>query len=464
MFLTLMNSYKNWGFGMNLRPIWFSKFLGLFLLLVLALPFTNKEAYAMKIEQVVSSKGIKAWLVQEKNVPLIAMRFAFNGGAAQDVPGKEGATYLLSGMLDEGAGDLTSTQFQEKIEEIALRLGFEASRDNFSGSLQTLSERKEEAFDLLKLAITQPRFDQDALDRVRLQILSSLKFEQNNPNNVATRAWFKSSFGEHPYARPTKGTEDSLKTLTQEDLRATHKKIFSRENLNIAVVGDVSPAELSLLLDKVFGDLPEKSGVTTVPEAETVLGPVTDNIEMNIPQSVVQFGHQGLKRDDKDFIPAYILNYIMGGGGFSSRLMEEVREKRGLAYSVYSYLYPLKHSALVLGGVATKNSSVPEAIELIKKEFNRMADDGPTEEELKNAKNYLTGSYALRFDTSSKIASQLLWIQVEGLGMEYIEKRNEMIKAVTISQIRDVAKRLFQGEKLRFTVVGKPVQEVPASQ
>lgn len=464
MFLTLVNSYQNWGFGMLLRPIWFTKFLGLLLLLVLALPFTNNEAHAMKIEQVVSPKGIKAWLVQEKNVPLIAMRFAFNGGAAQDVPGKEGTAYLLSGMLDEGAGDLTSTQFQEKIEEIAVRIGFDASRDNFSGSFQTLSERKEEAFDLLKLAITQPRFDQDALDRVRLQILSSLKFEQNNPNNVATRAWFKSSFGEHPYARPTKGTEDSLKTLTQDDLKEVHKKIFSRENLKIAVVGDVSVEELGLLLDKVFGDLPEKSGVTTVPEAETVLGPVTDNIEMNIPQSVVQFGHQGLKRDDKDFIPAYILNYIMGGGGFASRLMEEVREKRGLAYSVYSYLYPLKHSALVLGGVATKNSSVPEAIELIKKEFNRMADEGPTEEELKNAQNYLTGSYALRFDTSSKIASQLLWIQVEGLGMEYIEKRNDMIKAVTISQIRDVAKRLFQGEKLRFTVVGKPVQEVPASQ
>ena len=418
----------------------------------------------MKIEQVVSPKGIKAWLVQEKNVPLIAMRFAFAGGATQDEPGKEGTAYLLSGMLDEGAGDLTSTQFQEKIEEIAVRMGFDASRDNFSGSFQTLSERKEEAFDLLKLALTQPRFDQDAVDRVRLQILSSLKFEANNPNNVATRAWFKSSYEGHPYARPTKGTEESLKTLTQDDLRKTHKKIFSRENLHIAVVGDVSPTELGQLLDKVFGDLPQTSGVVAVPDAEAVLGPVTDTVEMNIPQSVVQFGHQGFKRDDKDFIPAYILNYIMGGGGFASRLMEEVREKRGLAYSVYSYLYPLKHSALVLGGVATKNSSVPEAIDIIKKEFTRMADEGPTEEESENAKNYLTGSYALRFDTSSKIASQLLWIQVEGLGMEYIEKRNEMIKTVTISQIRDVAKRLFQGDKLRFTVVGTPVQEVPKTQ
>lgn len=464
LLMTYNNSLKNRGVGMVLRPFQFTKPVVLFLLTVLALPFLNNEAFAMKVERVVSPLGIEAWLVQEKNVPLIAMQFAFNGGAAQDEVGKEGTAYLLSGMLDEGAGDLTSTQFQEKIEEIAIRLGFEASRDNFSGKFQTLSERKDEAFDLLKLAITQPRFDQDAIDRVRLQIISGLKFEENNPNNVATRTWFKNSFGEHPYARPTKGTETSLKALSQDDLKAVHKKIFSRENLKISVVGDISPEELGVLIDKVFGDLPLKSGVTDVAEAEPVFGPKIDNVIMGIPQSVVQFGHQGLKRDDKDFIPAYILNYIMGGGGFASRLMEEVREKRGLAYSVYSYLYPLKHSALVLGGVATKNSSVPEAMDLIKKEFSRMANDGPSEEELKNAKNYLTGSYALRFDTSSKIASQLLWIQVEGLGMDYIDKRNEMINAVSMSQIRDVAKRLFQGDKLRFVVVGQPIPEAPETQ
>jgi zinc protease len=462
--MTNNNSLKNRGVSMVLKPFRFTKPVVLFLLTVLALPFLNNEAHAMKVERVVSPLGIEAWLVQEKNVPLIAMQFAFNGGAAQDETGKEGAAYLLSGMLDEGAGDLSSTEFQEKVEEIAIRLGFEASRDNFSGKFQTLSERKEEAFELLKLAITQPSFDQDAIDRVRLQIVSGLKFEENNPNNVATRTWFKNSFGDHPYGRPTKGTEASLKALSRDDLKAAHKKIFSRENLKISVVGDITPKELGVLIDKVFGDLPEKSGVKEVAEATAIFGPKLDNVTMNVPQSVVQFGHQGIKRDDKDFIPAYILNYIMGGGGFASRLMEEVREKRGLAYSVYSYLYPLKHSALVLGGVATKNSSVTEAMDLIKKEFSRMANDGPSEEELKNAKNYLTGSYALRFDTSSKIASQLLWIQVEGLGMDYIDKRNEMINSVTMVQIRDVAKRLFQGDKLRFVVVGQPIPEAPETQ
>ncbi len=418
----------------------------------------------MKVERVVSPLGIEAWLVEEHNVPLIAMQFSFNGGASQDLPGKQGTSYLLSGMLDEGAGDLTSTQFQEKVEETAARLGFEASRDHFSGKFQTLTERKEEAFDLLRIAINKPRFDQDAIDRVRLQILSSLKFEENNPQNVATRAWFKNAYGEHPYARPTKGTETSLKSLVRDDLIERHKKIFAREHLKIAVVGDITPEELGVLIDKVFGDLPEKSEFKAVAEAEPVFGPGVNSIEMRVPQSVIQFGHQGFKRGDKDFIPAYILNYIIGGGGFSSRLMEEVREKRGLAYSIYSYLYPLENSALVLGGVATKNSSVPEAMELIKAEFSKMATEGPTEEELKNAKDYLTGSYALRFDTSSKIASQLLWIQVEGLGMDYIEKRNEMINAVSMSQIKDVAKRLFHGDKLQFTIVGQPSDGAPKTQ
>ena len=433
----------------------------LFSLIILAF-LSAQPVAAMKIERVVSPKGIEAWLVQENNVPLVAMRFAFKGGSSQDIDGKEGTAYLLSGLLDEGAGEMTSSTFQEKLEDLAVRLSFSASRDHFSGNFQTLTARKDEGFSLLKLAINQPRFDADAVDRVRKQIMTSLKFEANNPQNVATRAWFKSSYDGHPYARPTKGSEESLGNISRDDLVAAHGKIFSRKHLKVAVVGDISPKELARVLDDVFGDLPETSGIETVAEAKPVYGPFEETIKMPVPQSVVQFGHQGLKRSDKDFIPAYILNYILGGGGFSSRLMEEVREKRGLAYSVYTYLYPMEHGAAVIGGVATKNASVGEAVDLIRKEFNRLANEGPSEEEFKNAKNYLTGSYALRFDTSSKIASQLLWIQVEGLEMDYIEKRNDMIQAVTLPEIKAVAKRLFDGDKLRFTIVGQPeTPEVP---
>ncbi|GJM03814.1 MAG: peptidase M16 [Rhodomicrobium sp.] len=439
-------------------------FIASFLTLQAVMALQAGEAQAMKVERVISPGGIEAWLVEEHNVPLISMQFGFKGGATQDADGREGTAYLLSGMLDEGAGELTSTAFQEKVEDLTVRMGFEASRDHFSGKFQTLSERRDEGFDLLKLALTKPRFDQDAIDRVRRQIVSSLKFEATNPQNVATRAWFKSAYGEHPYARPTKGTEESQAVLTRDDLLAAHKKIFAREHLKIAVVGDITAEELGPLLDRVFGELPEKSGIEEIAEAKPVYGPETSRIEMAVPQSVIQFGHQAVKRSDDDFIPAYIINYILGGGGFNSRLMEEVREKRGLAYSIYSYLYPLEKSSLVLGGVATKTASVDEAMSLIRQEFTRMADEGPSVDELKYAKDYLTGSYALRFDTSSKIASQLLWIQVEGLGMDYIEQRNDMIDAVTTEQIKIVAKRLLDGERLRFVVVGQAADEAPKTQ
>lgn len=415
------------------------------------------QAQAMKVERVVSPSGIEAWLVEEHNVPLVTMEFSFKGGAAQDKAGREGTAYLLSGMLDEGAGDMTSTAFQDRVEDLTLRMSFDASRDHFSGKFQTLTERRDESFDLLKTALTQPRFDQDAIDRVRRQIISSIKISANNPQNVATKAWFKSAYGTHPYARPTKGTEESQRAIERDDLVAAHKNIFAREHLKIAVVGDITAEELGPLLDKVFGALPESANIKDIETAAPVLGPETETIQMAVPQSVVQFGHEGVKRSHEDFIPSYIINYILGGGGFSSRLMEEVREKRGLAYSIYSYLYPMEESALVLGGVATKNASVHDAMELIRKEFSRMASEGPSEQELKNAKDYLTGSYALRFDTSSKIASQLLWIQVEGLDMDYIEKRNDLIEAVTLDEIKAVAKRLLDGDKLRFMIVGQPV-------
>lgn len=428
------------------------------LLFVFGVMLVTNEAKAVNIEKVESKRGIVAWLVEDHNVPLIAMQFAFHGGASQDSSGKEGTAYLLSGMLDEGAGDLKSTEFQTKVEELTLRLGFDASRDNFSGSFQTLRERKDDGFDLLKLALEKPRFDEDAVERVRQQILSSLNFDANNPQKVATKAWFKSAYPKHPYGRPTKGSIESVKAIQRDDLVQAHKKIFARENLKIAVVGAISAQELAIVLDQVFGDLPEKSGVVDLPDAEPVFGPVTERIEMGVPQSVVQFGHEGFKRSDKEFIAAYVLNYILGGGGFSSRLTEEVRSKRGLAYSIYSYLYPLRDSGLIIGGVATKNSTVEQVIGLIQSEFTRMVEKGPTAKELQDAKQYLTGSYALRFDTSSKIASQLLWIQVEGLGADYITKRNEMIEAVSMEEIRDIAKKLLQGDKLRFTVVGQAVE------
>ncbi len=415
---------------------------------------TTAEA-KMNIQEVTSPGGIKAWLVESRQVPLIAMRFAFAGGAVHDADGKEGIAHFVSGMLDEGAGDLKSVDFQERQEELAARMSFEAGRDMFTGNFQTLTRNANEATELLHLALTKPRFDAGAVDRVKKQILTGLKFDQNDPRRVASKEWFKLAFKGHPYARPVKGTMSSVATIKREDLSDFVSKVFTRDTLKVAVVGDIDAKTLGPMLDKVFGDLPTSSKLRTIAEAKPPAGPQRKVIEMNVPQSVAVFGHGGFKRKDKDFVSSYVLNYILGGGGFNSRLTEEVREKRGLAYSVYSYLSPYRHAAIYAGNVATENKSMTRSLEVIEDELERMADKGPSAEELKNAKQYLTGSYPLRFDTSSKIASQLMWIQIEDLGIDYIDTRNSKIEAVTLQDIRRVAKRLLKADGLIVTIVGK---------
>ncbi len=223
------------------------------------------------------------------------------------------------------------------------------------------------------------------------------------------------------------------------------------------MVGDIDAPTLARLLDEIFGDLPAKPDLVDVAKTKPVSGGVEKVIEMAVPQSVAVFGTGAMARKDADFMAGFVLNHILGGGGFASRLMEEVREKRGLAYSVYSYVQPLRHASFVVGSVATKNQEMGRSMEVIRAEIKRMGDEGPTATELDNAKKYLVGSYALRFDTSAKIASQLLAIKIEDLGIDYIDKRNAEIEAVTIDDARRVAKRLLDADALVETIVGKPV-------
>ena len=385
------------------------------------------EVSSMKIERVISPAGIEAWLVQSDANPLIAMRFAFRGGASQDPPGKEGLAYFISAMMDEGAGELGAIAFQEREQGLAMRMDFDASRDVMLGNVQTLSANKGQVFDLVRLALTKPRFDQDAVERVRVQILAGLKFDENDPGTVASLAWDRLAFQNHPYGQPIKGTMSSIAAITPDDLRDYAARVFARDKLVISVVGDIDADTLGRTLDHVFGGLPLHSTLAPVAEANPPLGPTREIIEMDVPQSVAQFGHRGIARNDDDFIAAYVLNYIIGGGGFSSRLMEEVREKRGLAYSVHSNLFPYRHGAVFIGNVATKNEAVGQSLDVIESELRRVAEQGPTEEEFADAKSYLTGAYALRFESSSSIDQLMLWIQIDEIGIDYVNRRNELL-------------------------------------
>jgi zinc protease len=332
---------------------------------------------------------------------------------------------------------------------------FSVTRDNLSGSVRLLRDRKDQGFELLRLALTEPRFDSESVERLRAQMISALRRETTNPNDIATRIWWKTAFPDHPYGRPTNGTLESVPLITVDDLRGFVRRVLARDKLKIAAVGDIDAPTLGRVLDEVFGKLPAHAELTAVPQ--TTLQGIGRRIvvDLDVPQAVLSLGGVGIARKDPDFIPAYIVNHVLGGGSFSSRLYNEVREKRGLAYGVYTYLASLDFTALFLGGTQTRADRTGDALALIEAEIARMAKDGPTEDELAKAKSYLKGSYPLSFDTSGKIASQLLRIQLDNLGIDYINKRNGLIEAVTLDDAKRAGKRLAAGG-LFVTVVGRP--------
>jgi zinc protease len=425
------------------------------LALLLALAALAAPAEATTIERVVSPGGIEAWLVHEPAVPLIAIDFAFAGGSVQDPPGKSGTANLAASLLDEGAGDLDSKAFADRRERKAIETDFYATRDTIGGSMRTLTENRDEAFDLLRLSLTAPRFDASDVELNRAQMLSILRRESTNPGNIASQRWWQTAFDGHPYGRPVNGTLDTVPNITIDDLKTYTHRVLARQNLKVAVVGDIDAATLKPLLDRVFGALPEKPDLAPVENAVPQGLGRRIVVDLDVPQAVVDFGGPGIARKDPDFMAAYIVNHILGSGSLDSRLYQEVREKRGLAYSVSDNLIWLNHAALFLGGTATRADRTGETLDLIAKEIHRLAADGPTAAELAGTKDYLKSSFALNLDTSSKIASLLVQFQLDDLGIDYIERRAAMIDAVTLDDARRVAKRLLDNGML-VTVVGRP--------
>lgn len=421
------------------------------LLAALALPARAE----IEITPVTSPGGITAWLYEEHSIPILTIEASFRGGASLDPQGKEGVTSLMAGLLEEGAGELDATGFAEAREALAAHLGFEAYRDGVGVSAEMLTENRGATLELLRAALAEPRFDEDAVERVRGQLLSSLRSDETDPDRIAGRAFYAQAFAGHPYASPVDGTLQSVGGLDAADVRAAHRAALVRDRLMLAVVGDITPEELAPLLDEVFGGLPE-SGTPLPPVAEARAPGTVSVIDLDIPQSVVVFGHGGIARDDPDFIPAFVLDHIIGGGGFGSRLMNEVRERRGLTYGIYTYLAPDDFGWLYLGRFSSANARADEAIGLVREEWARVAAEGVTEQELEDAKRFLTGAYPLRFDGNSRIAEQLLGLQTAGLGLDYVNERNDLVEAVTLEDIRRVAARLLHPDRLTFVVVGRP--------
>jgi zinc protease len=420
-------------------------------LLALSLPAKAE----IPIKEVTSPGGITAWLVEDHNIPFTALEIQFKGGTSLEAPDKRGVINLMTATLEEGAGKMDSKAFAEARDALAASFSFDSGSDSVGVSAQFLTENRDQAIDLLREALINPRFDQDAVDRVREQVLSNLRSNEKDPGKIASERFDALAFGDHPYGSSGDGTIPTVTALTRDDVVAAHKAAIARDRVYVAAAGDITAEELGALLDRLLGDLPA-TGAPMPGDAPWLLSPGVTVQDFPTPQSTVFFGQQGIPRDDPDFFPAFVLNEVLGGSRFTARLMTEVREKRGLTYGIGTYLVNMDHADMILGQFSASNDKVAEAIKVVKAEWARLGTEAVTPEELEATKTYLTGSYPLRFDGNGPIASILVGMQMDGIPIDYVTTRNAKVEAVTLDDLKRVATRLFDPEKLHFVVVGQP--------
>ncbi|MGY6632363.1 MAG: M16 family metallopeptidase [Alkalilacustris sp.] len=428
-------------------------FVALGLILALAAPLRAQVA----VSEVTSPEGVAAWLVEEDALPFVALEIAFPGGAALDPEGAEGATVLMAAMLDQGAGELDAQAFAEAAEAIALDLRFDAGPDAVTVSARFLTDVTEEATELLRLALNEPRFDEEAFRRTQARALSQARSAERTPGTLASRHLAELAWGAHPYARPSDGTVESLGALVRDDLRAAHGRAVTRDRVHVAAVGDMDAATLGALIDRVLGGL-DRADSPLPDRVEVALEGGTTHVPFDAPQSVVAFGQRGLARDDPDFFAAFVMSEALGGGRFGTRLMRALREERGLTYGVGAWLGNRALGDMIQGRFATSPDRVEEAIEVVRAEWARMVEEGLSDAELSALQTFLTGAYPLRFDGNARIAGILSAMQQQGFGPDYIETRNARVADVTVDEVRAVAARLLDPEGLHFVVVGPEPQ------
>lgn len=424
---------------------------------ILAVP-----AHAIEIQQVTSPGGITAWLVEDHSIPFTAIDFHFRGGASLDQPDKRGAVNLMTATLEEGAGPLDATAFAQATEDLGARLGFDVGDDALTVSLRALTENRDQAGDLLAQALTQPRFDPQAVDRVRAQVQAIIRAEATDPQAIAAKEMARQAWGDHPYATSLNGTANSLAALTRQDLVAAKNQVLARDRVVVGAAGDITAQDLGPLLDRILGGLPAEGTAPLPQDAQMQLTGGVTVIDWDSPQTIVSFAGPGLSIDDSDYFAAFVADHILGGGGFSSRLMDEIREKRGLTYGIRTALATGLYGQIWQGGMAGSNATSGQAVSLIRQEWDRMAE-GVSPQELQNAKTYLTGEYPLRWDGNGKIAGILAGMQLVGFPIDYPNTRNDKVDAVTAEDVQRVARRLLDSDQLRFVLVGHPEGLDPAS-
>ncbi len=434
-----------------------NKIMPIIVLLLCFFAFPVHAEPILNIQKVTSENGITAWLVEDKSVPVIAMDFAFKGqGSVNDPPEKQGLTYMLASMLTEGAGELDAQEFQKQLQNQSISLSFSGSRDDFFGSLKTLTKNKEKAFELLRLALSEPRFDDEPFERQKQTATARIRSSLANPSWVAARIMNDVAYEGHAYAQNSGGTITTLTALKQDDLRG-HMQNFALDQLHVSVAGDMSADELKTTLDNTFSFLPK---TTETQRFESLSLQNTQNLHIfkkEIPQSIIQIQQRGIDRNDPDYQTAQILNFILGGSGFGSRLMDKIREQKGLTYGIYSNMRDMDFIDTLSIRTSTGNENAEDMLSLIEEIKTDLANNGITNEELKNAQTYLIDSLPLSFSSTDAISGILLSLQLDNLPITYLEERNAALRAVTKENVQNLAKSLLLDEPSVTVIVGKPM-------
>ena len=417
--------------------------------------FTANQSVAIDFKSLKTDSGIKFWLVEDKSLPLISLSFLFKGGSSLDPVGKEGVTNLMTSLLDEGSDNFSAPEFKLAMRENGVKISYSASKEKINGTFQVVKSQIQEGFWLLHESLNKPLFQLDKINEVKSQIEASIKIDQSNISTIASDKFNDFFFINNKLGKTVKGNLDSLSKIKRLDILKSFEKSITKNNLVIGIAGDINSELAKKYIDYVFGNLPINNSIKPISTLPNLRNGV-EIFEIDTPQTTVVFGQRGLSRNNKDYFSARIANYILGGGGFQSRLYKEIRERNGLVYSIYSYLLPFERIGIIIGGFQTRNENVKNTIQKVRDEWINIRVNGISKKELANAKTYFKGSFSRNLTSTISIANLLMIVQYYDLGEDYFANRDLIIDNVKLNHVNKLVKNLFDNDKLFFMVVGKP--------
>jgi zinc protease len=408
-----------------------------------------------KIQHWTTANGARVYFVPSPELPIVDIRVVFDAGSARDGM-HSGLAQLTNSLLNQGAGKLDADQIAERLDGIGANLDTSSYRDMAIVSLRSLTEPSllDPALDIMTLVVSQPSFPEDAFKLEQKRTLIAVRGEKESPGAIAEKAFFAAIYAKHPYATPSLGTEESVTALTRQDVADFHQRYYTGNNAVVAIVGAIDRTAAEKIAERVVGKLPAGEAAATLPPVRSLAAAKVERIPYPSAQTHILVGQPGISRDDPDYFPLVLGNHVLGGSGLVSRMAKEVREKRGLAYSAYSYFAPMHVAGPFTAGLQTRNEKADAALKVLQDTLRDFIATGPTAAELSAAKKNITGGFALNLDSNSKIVDNLASIGFYKLPLDYLDTYNQRIEAVTADQIRAAFQRRIHPQDMVTVMVG----------